>query len=88
VVAAIVQVKLEIDVKAGLQAKVIAVDEAKAMGAYHVILDRSCDLSSFSSFLIDSISLIHTYSYSYSYSCLLLVLPIGQRLHDGWMEIF
>ncbi|CAK9277968.1 unnamed protein product [Sphagnum jensenii] len=34
-------VKLEIDVKAGLQAKVIAVDEAKAMGAYHVILDSN-----------------------------------------------
>lgn len=60
-VAAVMQVKLEIDVKAGLQAKVIAVDEAKAMGAYHVILDRSCDLSCFSSFLIDSISLIHAY---------------------------
>lgn len=35
-----VKVKLEVDVKAGNNPKVIATDEAKAMGAYHVILDK------------------------------------------------
>jgi len=35
-----VKVKLEVDVKAGNNPKVIASDEAKAMGACHVILDK------------------------------------------------
>lgn len=34
------QVKLEVDVKAGNNPKVIAIDEAKAIGAYHVVLDK------------------------------------------------
>lgn len=34
-------VKLSVDVKAGNNPRVIAVDEAKAMGAYHVILDKN-----------------------------------------------
>jgi len=34
------QVKLEVDVKAGYQVKTIIVDEAKAIGAYHVVLDK------------------------------------------------
>lgn len=34
------QVKLELDVKAGYVTKVIIVDEAKAIGAYHVVLDK------------------------------------------------
>lgn len=34
------QVKLEIDVKAGYATKLIIVDEAKAIGAYHVVLDK------------------------------------------------
>lgn len=35
-----VQVKLEVDVKAGNNPKVIAIDEAKSIGAYHVVLDK------------------------------------------------
>jgi hypothetical protein len=33
-------VNLELDVKAGYVTKVIIVDEAKAIGAYHVVLDK------------------------------------------------
>ncbi|XP_073387629.1 uncharacterized protein [Physcomitrium patens] len=33
-------VKLEVDVKAGNNPKVIAIDEAKSIGAYHVVLDK------------------------------------------------
>jgi hypothetical protein len=32
-------VRLEIDAKAANQLKLVAVDEAKAIGAYHVILE-------------------------------------------------
>lgn len=34
------QVKLDIDVKVGNNPKVIAVDEAKSIGALHVILEK------------------------------------------------
>jgi hypothetical protein len=35
-----VQVKVEVDVKAGNNPKVIAIDEAKSIGAFHVVLDK------------------------------------------------
>lgn len=35
------KVKLDVDVKVGNNPKVIVIDEAKAMGAYHVVLDKS-----------------------------------------------
>jgi hypothetical protein len=38
--ARFLQVTLQIDVKAGYAIKNIVVDEAKAIGAYHVVLDR------------------------------------------------
>jgi len=38
--SAISQVKLEVDVKTGNNPKVIATDEAKSIGAYHVVLDK------------------------------------------------
>ncbi|XP_024387445.1 uncharacterized protein [Physcomitrium patens] len=34
-------VKLDVDVKAGYQIKIIVVEEAKAIGAYHVVLDKN-----------------------------------------------
>lgn len=34
------QVQLVIEVRAGLNPKLIAVEEAKTSGAYHVVLDR------------------------------------------------
>lgn len=34
------QVNMQVDVKAGYQVKMIIVDEAKAIGAYHVVLDK------------------------------------------------
>lgn len=34
------QVNLDVNVKAGNNPKVIAIDEAKSIGAYHVVLDK------------------------------------------------
>jgi hypothetical protein len=60
------QVNLEIDVKGSLHPKLTVVDEAKAIGAYHVVLDSLVSLSHLNDSFKNCKNDAH---FSYCFSC-------------------